>query len=153
MKTVIAIDPGVNTGIVVARVEEEVEILHFDQFICTTHVETAHRIKQVLDAYPDTMIVAEQFDLRPGNKFTADLTPVKVNAVLDWLVDDIHYQTPAQAKGLVKDATLKNLGWWLTGRDVGYKDANDVRDAFRHLVYYLVHEMHHKWTLDTGWPR
>ena len=139
MKTVIAIDPGVNTGIVVACVEEEVEILHFDQFIC-------HQ-------YPGAMIVAEQFDLRPGNKFSADLTPVKVNAILDWLVDDIHYQTPAQAKGLVKDATLKNLGWWLTGKDVGYKDANDVRDAFRHLVYYLVHEMRNKWTLDNGWPR
>lgn len=153
MKTVIAIDPGVNTGIVVARVEEEVEIVHFDQFICATHVETAHRIKQVLDTYPDAVIVAEQFDLRPGNKFTADLTPVRVNAILDWLVGDIHYQTPAQAKGLVKDAVLKSLGWWLTGKDVGYKDANDVRDAFRHLVYYLVHQMRHKWTLDTGWPR
>lgn len=153
MKTVIAIDPGVNTGIVVARVKEEVEILHFDQFICATHVETAHRIKQVLDTYPGAVIVAEQFDLRPGNKFSADLTPVRVNAILDWLVGDILYQTPAQAKGLVKDAVLKNLGWWLTGKDVGYKDANDVRDAFRHLVYYLVHEMHHKWTLDTGWPR
>lgn len=153
MKTVITIDPGVSTGLVVARVEEEVEILHFDQFICSTHVETARRIKQVLDTYPDAVIVAEQFDLRPSNKFSADLTPVKVNAVLDWLVDDVHYQTPAQAKGLVKDSVLKNLGWWLTGKDVSYKDANDVRDAFRHLVYYLVHQMHHKWTLDTGWPR
>ena len=153
MKTVIAIDPGVNTGIVVARVEEEVEIVHFDQFIRTTHVETVELIKRVLDAYPGAVIVAEQFDLRPGNKFSADLTPVKVNAILDYLVDGIHYQTPAQAKGLVKDATLKNLGWWLTGKDVGYKDANDVRDAFRHLVYYLVHEVRHKWTLDTGWPR
>jgi hypothetical protein len=153
MKTVIAIDPGVNTGIVVAHVEEEVEILYFEQFICATHVETAQHIKQVLDAYPGAVIVAEQFDLRPGNKFSADLTPVKVNAILDYLVDDIHYQTPAQAKGLVKDATLKNLGWWLTGKDVGYKDANDVRDAFRHLVYYLVHEMRNKWTLDNGWPR
>ena len=40
MKTVIAIDPGVNTGLVVARVEEEVKILHFDQFICSTHTQT-----------------------------------------------------------------------------------------------------------------
>ena len=153
MKTVIAIDPGVSTGIVVARIEEEVVILHFDQFICATHVETAHCIKQVLDTYPGATVVAEQFDLRAGNKFNADLTPVKVNAVLDWLVDDIHYQTPAQAKGLVKDAVLKSLGWWLTGKDVNYKDANDVRDASRHPVYYLVHEMRHKWTLDNGWPR
>ena len=110
MQTVIAIDPGVNTGLVVAHVDEEVEILHFDQFICSTHVETVELINRYLDQYPGATVVAEQFDLRPSNKFTADLTPVKVNAVLDWLVDDIHYQTPAQAKGLVKDATLKNLG-------------------------------------------
>lgn len=153
MKTVIAIDPGVSTGLVVARVEEEVEILHFDQFVCPTHVETVGLIKRYLDRYPDAIVVAEQFDLRPGNKFTADLTPVKVNAILDFLVGGIHYQTPAQAKGLVKDATLENLGWRVTGKDVNYKDANDVRDAFRHLVYYLVHEMRHRWTLDTGWPR
>ena len=94
MTTVIAIDPGVNTGIVVGSVEEEVEILHFEQSICTTHVETVERIKQYLDEYPQATIVVEQFDLRPSNKFTADLTPVKVNAVLDWLIDDIHYQTP-----------------------------------------------------------
>ena len=49
MKIIIAIDPGVNTGIVVARVEEEVEILHFDQFICSTHIETVELIKRYLD--------------------------------------------------------------------------------------------------------
>ena len=83
MKTIIAVDPGVNTGIVVARVEEEVEILLFDQFICSTHTQTVELIKRYLDQYPGAAVVAEQFDLRPGNKFTADLTPVKVNAILD----------------------------------------------------------------------
>ena len=147
------IDPGVSTGVVIARVDAEVEILYFDQFICSTHVETSKILEDLIKRFDVDVVVSEQFDLRPSNKFTADLTPVKVNAVLDWLVDDIHYQTPAQAKGLVKDATLKNLGWWLTGKDVNYKDANDVRDAFRHLVYYLVHDLKHKWTLDNGWPR
>lgn len=148
-----AIDPGVSTGVVIARVDTEVEILYFDQFICSTHVETSKVLEDLIKRFDVDVVVSEQFDLRPSNKFTADLTPVKVNAILDWLVDDIHYQTPAQAKGLVKDGTLKNLGWWLTGKDVNYKDANDVRDAFRHLVYYLVHELKHKWTLEGGWPR
>lgn len=147
------IDPGVSTGVVIARVDAEVEILYFDQFICSTHVETSKILEDLINRFDVDVVVSEQFDLRPSNKFTADLTPVKINAVLDWLVDDIHYQTPAQAKGLVKDATLKNLGWWLTGKDVNYKDANDVRDAFRHLVYYLVHDLKHKWTLEGGWPR
>lgn len=148
-----AIDPGVSTGVVIARVDTEVEILYFDQFICSTHVETSKVLEDLIKRFDVDVVVSEQFDLRPSNKFTADLTPVKVNAVLDWFVDGIHYQTPAQAKGLVKDATLKNLGWWLTGKDVNYKDANDVRDAFRHLVYYLVHDLKHKWTLEGGWPR
>ena len=79
---------------------------------------------------------------------------MKVNAILDYkYLGRITYQTPAQAKGLVKDEALKNLGWWLTGKDVEYKDANAVRDAFRHLVYYLVHEAKNKWTLEGGWPR
>lgn len=147
------IDPGVSTGVVIARVDTEVEILYFDQFICTTHTETSKVLEDLIRRFDVDVVVSEQFDLRPSNKFTADLTPVKVNAVLDYIVDGIHYQTPAQAKGLVKDSTLKNLGWWLTGKDVNYKDANDVRDAFRHLVYYLVHDLKHKWTLEGGWPR
>ena len=154
--TVISIDPGVSTGVVVAQVRDggEVEILHFDQFICDNHIGTAEILIRLIDQHPGAHIVSEQFDLRPGNKFNADLTPVKVNAILDYKYPGCTtYQTPAQAKGLVKDQALKNLGWWLTGKDVNYKDANDVRDAFRHLVYYLVHEDKNKWTLDGGWPR
>ena len=154
--TVISIDPGVSTGVVVARVHDtsEVEILHFDQFICDSHVGTAEILVRLIDQHPGARIVSEKFELRPGNKFNADLTPVKVNAILDYKYPGrTTYQTPAQAKGLVKDQALKNLGWWLTGKDVNYKDANDVRDAFRHLVYYLVHEAKNKWTLDGGWPR
>lgn len=154
--TVISIDPGVSTGVVVAEVNDtgEVRILHFDQFICDSHTDTAETLVRLIDRHPEARIVSEQFDLRPGNKFSADLTPVKINAILDYKYPGrITYQTPAQSKGLVKDATLKNLGWWLTGKDVDYKDANDVRDAFRHLVYYLVHTTKNKWTLDGGWPR
>ena len=84
MKTVIAIDPGVNTGIVVARVEEEVEILHFDQFICSTHTQTVELIKAYLDQHglnPRVFMVVSTIDVNDAHgvlRFEAD----QVNAAV-----------------------------------------------------------------------
>lgn len=119
--SIVSVDPGVSTGVVVARVHDtsEVEILHFEQFICDSHEDTVFKLLKRIrreENWCSTEIVSEQFDLRPGNKFRADLTPVKVNAVLDYAHGDIVYQTPAQAKGLVKDQVLKNLGCGRRGR-------------------------------------
>lgn len=158
--TVIAIDPGVSTGLVVACIDDSgvVEIKEFAQRTFGDYADTIDWILKILDKYYrqtclTPVVVCEQFDLRPGNKFNADLTPVKINAVLEYKLPHIEFQTPAQAKGLVKDSVLKNLGWWVTGKYVNYKDANDVRDAFRHLVYYLVHVEKNHWILELGWPR
>lgn len=158
--TVIAIDPGVSTGLVIAHIEDGgyVRVSHFAQSSYSNYTDTAKWLVDLISIenqkyWDDAIVVSEQFDLRPGNKFLADLTPVKINSILEYHYPDMIFQTPAQAKSLVKNSVLKNLGWWLTGKDVGQKDANDVRDAFRHLVYYLVHVAKNKWTLDGGWPR
>lgn len=158
--TVIAIDPGVSTGLVIAHIEDDefVRVSHFSQSSCSDYTDTAKWLIDLINIenqeYLDNaIVVSEQFDLRPSNKFLTDLTPVKINAILEYHYPDMVLQTPAQAKGLVKDSVLKNLGWWLTGKDVGQKDANDVRDALRHLVYYLVHVEKNHWVLDIGWPR
>ena len=156
--SIVSVDPGVSTGVVAARVEDDgsVVIDHFEQFVCDSHEDTVFKLLKRIrreENWCSTEIVSEQFDLRPGNKFRADLTPVKVNAVLDYVHGDIVSQTPAQAKGLVKDQVLKNLGWWPTGKTVGQRDANDVRDAFRHLVYRLVRQYKNQWVLEKGWPK
>nr|DAJ48596.1 MAG TPA: Monokaryotic chloroplast 1 junction resolvase, DNA BINDING.86A [Caudoviricetes sp.] len=158
--TIIAIDPGVSTGLVAAYIDDSgvVEIKEFDQRTFSDYTDTVDWILQVIDkCYRQTnstpIVVCEQFDLRPGNKFNADLTPVKINAVLEYKLPRVVFQIPAQAKGLVKDSVLKNIGWWATGKTIGQKDANDVRDALRHLVYYLVHVEKNHWVLELGWPR
>lgn len=159
---IVTYDPGVSTGLVVAEVtgdDEPVIIRGFEQFIEEDYRDTATRIINTIDRefHRGIHVVFEQFDLRPHNKFVADLTPVKINSIVEYegltLASEMFPQIPAQAKRLVSNEVLKNLGWYPTGRDVNYKDANDVRDAFRHLVYHLVITMKHTWTAKTGWPQ
>lgn len=161
-ETILAIDAGVNTGYVVAEVHDDdtVEILEQDQFVESDYCVTVNRLEAAASIFDVTTIVTERFDLRPGNKFTADLTTVKVNAALKYVQHDTWAtpvewveQTPAQAKSLVSNEVLKNLGWYPTGKDVGYKDANDVRDAYRHLVAFLVTARKNRWVSEGGWPR
>lgn len=166
----VAIDAGVSTGIVIAgaHTDGSIEILHYDQFVCDNHIDTVTTITSAVEDIAIELglfqchftIIMEQFDLRPQNKFIADLTTVKVNAALEYeltwhwtLAEEIIYQTPAQAKGLVKNSALKNLGWYLTGKQVNAKDANDVNDAMRHLVYYLVKHKKNIWVSEGGWPK
>ena len=161
-ETILAIDCGVSTGYVVAEVHDDdmVEILEQGQFVESNYCVTVSRLEAAVDIFDVTTIVTERFDLRPGNKFTADLTTVKVNAALQFLqhdrwVNPVEWveQTPAQAKSLVSNEVLKNLGWYPTGKDVGYKDANDVRDAYRHLVFLLVTARKNRWISEGGWPK
>lgn len=161
---VIAIDAGASTGMTTARVDENgiVEILKIDQFVADWDTTVTY-IRQQVDGFitrgEEVQLVAEQFDLRPHNRFVADLTPVKINATLEYLlslsgtIEPIVWQTPGMAKKLVTDEVLKNLGWYVTGKDVGYKDANDAKDSLRHLVYYLVHNQENRWVVEGGWPR
>ena len=131
---IFAYDPGVCTGWVL--VEDE-EVSEFGQFVSEGHVEASRDLEDLIERLKPDVIVAEEFSLRPGNKFVADLTPVQINAIMD-VNHRIVYQTPAQAKSLVTNDGLKNLGFWPTGKTVGYKDANDVRDAARHAFYYII---------------
>lgn len=138
MTTILAYDPGVSTGWVLGVEDgDDVEIVEYGQFTAAGHVDTARQLMRTVEHYKPDRIVGERFDLRPHNQFLADLTPVRVNAVMDYATDGgVHYQTPTQAKTLVRDVTLKALGFWPTGRSVGCPDADDVRDAARHLYHF-----------------
>jgi hypothetical protein len=53
-------------------------------------------------------------------------------------------QTPAQAKGFVKDANLKKLGVWFPGQ-------RHAMDAMRHLTFWMVNKEGRKDLLTKGW--
>lgn len=142
---VYAIDAGVSTGYVCAEFPRESKgtwgnekILGYGQFKAESYRDTVSRLVEQYNAWQPDVIVVEQFDLRPQNNFVADLTPVRVNAVLGYYWPQIVWQTPAQAKSVITDKHLKALGFWPTGKDVSEPDADDVRDSARHLYYYLI---------------
>lgn len=165
MRDVFALDAGLSTGMAHARVNThgEVEIVDLKQW--KTHwIGSVDRILGMLTNAqgPDFTLVYERFDLRPGNKFLADLTTVKINSAVEyeayrqeWLSNrcTLVAQTPAQAKSLVKDTVLKALGWWPTGKTVGQPDADDARDALRHLVHYEVRTRSNLWLTKAAWPK
>lgn len=156
MTRVMAIDAGQSTGASIIDYHNGClpSIVHVVQFKLDVQ-ETAWHLNELLSGYQIEKIVVEQFDLRPNNKFLADLTTVEVNGALKalWGEGNIVWQTPAQAKGLISDAVLKNLGAWPTGKTVGQKDANDARDALRHNFRYGVEVLKHRKTIEAGWPK
>lgn len=47
---------------------------------------------------------------------------------------------------------LKQGGLWLTGKDVGQKDADDAISAQKHALWYLLHTVKHEPTIRRFWP-
>ena len=155
MTRVLAVDAGQSTGLAVVDFPDghPPEVRHMVQFVVGVAASVTLIGTISSEERPDVLI-AEQFDLRPHNTFVADLTPVEINGALKYVFgDSIVWQTPAQAKGLVKDQVLKNLGMWPTGKTVGQEDANDARDALRHAIHYGATVLKHQPTLQLGWPR
>ena len=78
---VMAVDAGVSTGVAIGKVhDDDFVLLYFDQFIEDDYIKTAQRLASIAREYKVETVVTERFDLRPGNKFLADLTTVQVNA-------------------------------------------------------------------------
>lgn len=159
MTRVLAIDAGESTGLAVVKFSVAgpvlLLLLQFEAGI----TETTRIIAAAIKNMDVGTVVAEQFDLRPGNQFTADLSTVYRNGALEYMVEhenggEVFWQTPGQAKGLVTDKVLKRYGseFWPTGKTVGHKDANDARDALRHAIRYGVEVLEHMPTIKKGWP-
>ena len=113
MQRVMAVDPGKSSGIVVGEFydDREFSIIHVQQLKHEHWMSNVYDILTTYNKYAPDITVCEQFDLRPGNNFLADLTPVKINSVLEWEIGDIVWQTPAMAKTTMPNHVLKSLGF------------------------------------------
>lgn len=160
MTRVLGIDAGDMTGIaVVDFVDNGPKVLYLAQ-MTTSVVDTTYSVRAAHNTYRSDVVVIEQFNLRPGNQFVANLSTVYRNGAIEYMLaadfaTEPVWQTPAQAKGLVSDTVLKRFGpdFWPTGKTVGQKDANDARDALRHAVFYAVEVLKHRPTIELGWPK
>lgn len=106
-------------------------------------------------------VIAEQFVLLPSpgrTPKTRDLEPLPVEGALKAMYSGTVWQR-ASCQNLAggddpkerrknTDKVLKDYGLWLTGKNVGMKDANDVLSATRHALYYMMFTLKHEPTMS-----
>lgn len=107
--------------------------------------------------YQDITYVAEKFTARgSGNAFayrTDALEPLRVEGAMIALGIDpvwqspqsMYFMIPSGFKGNKKSLMhkwLKEKGLYVTGKDVGCKNADDARSAIAHAIVYLRNQKH-----------
>lgn len=156
---VIGIDPGGTTGAASYIVESADKPPIQDKtaqwgepdHVTTKMMDWRYRYNQL--GIDNVVFAIEQFDNRPGI-VDPDLTPLYIiNDIKRYMPDaKVFWQTPAQAKNLVKPAVkgapdgLRRFGWYQPG--LGH-----ANDASRHVITFLVEKVHHKPTILLGWPK
>lgn len=113
----------------------------------------------------DATVIAEKFTARgsanAGFSYRTDaLEPLRVEGAIlalgikpTWVSPQQQYFMGGESKAeKLKNRNTwfkehKDLGYYITGKDVGCKDANDARSALAHCISYLRREKH-KPTLD-----
>ena len=108
----------------------------------------------------DTTVLAEKFTARgsanAGFSYRTDaLEPLRVEGAIlalgikpIWVSPQLQYILGGESKAeKLKNRNAwfkehKDLGYYITGKDVGCKDANDARSALAHCISYLRREKH-----------
>lgn len=154
---VIAVDPGVTTGVCdMLFTEDSVELLATDQWDEPDEVWKflRQRLYKYKKAGYNVVLVVEQFDKRPG-VVNPDFTPKYINRDIEINLADynIKWQIPAAAMNLVKPARrggnldgLKRFGWYKL------KSVHS-NDATRHAIVYGVETLCHMPLILKGWPK
>lgn len=137
MHRIIAIDPGVTTGICTARLKAD------QLFVTPNQVKaTLGEMYTVLNDFVGvgsnrTHVIYEDFEYRNQARAGLDLTPVKIIGVLQLFEErnwrgSVHFykQTASMGKAYFSDAKLKELGIYKKGVPHGM-------DATRHLMHWL----------------
>lgn len=141
MTLILGCDPGKASGLAVYDLGGRVLYMDEAQDGVLGFVPAFRAIRHI---YKPDYVVCEKFDLRPGNKFLADLSPVEA---IGWLKGEgykAEYVTPSQHKSLVKDATLTPM-MKAAGFPVG---AGHTRDALRTAVWFAAMKLKHRETLE-----
>lgn len=137
---VLAIDPGVTTGLALTNVRDGEVDLNFKTRELGPHDHHQH-LWNLLCHTPPHIIVCERFDYRVVESKGTKMPGIRlesreyIGVCKLWCQItgmELVMQTPGQAKGLFTDAKLKALGLYQapSGRQ-------HMNDATRHLLYYI----------------
>ena len=154
---VVAVDPGVTTGIAVFLcLEDSVEYLESHQWGDPDYVwQEIHDLVHYWQFGYRVVLVVEQFDKRPGI-VNPDFTPKYINRDIENNIHDVEIvkQIPDAAMNLVRPPGKKNAGPDHLKRFGWYKVKNThANDAARHFIVYAVGKLRHQPTILTGWPK
>lgn len=141
-RAILAIDPGLTTGIAVVTADgTDLELVESDELDV---MATGYRVRDLLwDLYQehgdDFAVVIERFTITAATAKNSQAPwSLKVIGMVEWLVHDaaglppegvITFQGPAEAKKLITNDILKKHGLWHVG------GAGHANDAIRHAVY------------------
>ena len=150
MTRLLAIDPGLSTGIVSGFYSDTepftVEGIYQPEGGAQGFLEWSKRNSDY-DVYREDVVVVEKFVLSSGNEFVADLSGVPSEGIaMAFSHDPVVWQYRSQ-KSTVPDRVLKENDLWSSGADVGCQDARDANDAMIHALIYL-RTIGHKPTLE-----
>lgn len=143
---IIGLDPGVSTGLFGVRVDgSDVNTFARFQGEYTQALAALEGIVRGVAVWHEHVLIAgERFttSARTG-KLSAQPIPQRVLGAAEQLTYqytnvEFTLQTPADAKKLADNWTLRDLGFYTRGEDVGTRDSNDVNDAARHMLLALM---------------
>lgn len=173
MKTLISIDPGKSSGVIVGTYSDTEPFRVTHAFQIEGGVEGFVEFfdprysdmwfiggERLLVNTAETVVLAEKFTARgsanAGFSYrTEALEPLRVEGAILALGIKPTWVSPSQQYfmgGESKAEKLKNrnawfkehkdLGYYITGKTVGCKDADDTRSALAHCISYLRREKH-----------
>lgn len=134
MSILIAIDPGLLTGLVVVN-KDTAEVLFSGEL---SEFEVSDKVETLLGVHSDVSIVMEKFTINANtHKKSAQPTALYLIGAIRYIYQKhtgkiVALQTPGDAKSFSTNDKLKAIGFWHKG---GEGHAND---AFRHALLYMV---------------
>lgn len=147
LRYVAGLDPGNSTGLHVLRLIPEyqtaVTVLRYQG----PPAEALHRLESLVREVAlwneDVLVAGERYTVTAETgKRSAQPTPLKVLGqaeALTYSYTNVEFilQTPADAKKLMSNERLRDVGFYTHPSDVNRPDANDVNDAARHALLAL----------------
>lgn len=158
-----AVDPGMETGVVVLEFEGDTPARIVRRVQVTGGLDgLVPRLPMRLDQRTVDHVVCEKFRTTPRVYRAAELEALRIEGLVKtstyWAGVDLEWQYPDSMllRGSVgsrsenkraADDTLRDMGLWTTGSQVSRPNANDVNSAMKHAVAFL-RKVGHRPTLD-----
>lgn len=138
-KYVLSVDPGKATGMALFSFETggEPELIWSGEY---QQNEYAKPIRETLSEHPEVEVVCERFTINAQTvknsqaPYSLEQIGILKQCLMDSgrPADDVYFQSPADAKAMFPNESLKKLGYWHRGGE------GHALDAIRHGLLRLV---------------